>query len=460
MAYINNTFGNQQSYYLNENNYGEYQFVSLDDVIDQFMLVYVGEDKLITKTKRLDVAFHAQRALAELSFDTFKSCKSQEIVVPNTLQMTLPHDYINYTKISWIDSSGIKRPLIPTNNTSNPANVPLANSDGDFAFEAIVDLTLNSTDVVMDGLYYIPYRKRVNGTSIDHTSGSPWVVTGFSHVGNTTVLALFNTALNTPFISDLTVKEKLTFHSNDGLLYPNYKDGVKVTNVSAWETGSTVFKVASTSDLNGLEVGMILEPADNLNHSTDTMVVAIDDKTIMLNKPHIVTNTATNNTLYFRNPELVEATTWTNYKSNTPSENNNYDYEDYENDVYWPNEGRRYGLDPQNAQVNGSFYIDCNRGKINFSSNISGKTVVLDYLSDSLGTNAEMKVHKFAEEAMYKSIAYAILSTSGYPMQQQLAGRFKKEKFAETRKAKLRLSNIKLEEITQILRGKSKQIKH
>ena len=45
-------------------------------------------------------------------------------------------------------------------------------------------------------------------------------------------------------------------------------------------------------------------------------------------------------------------------------------------------------------------------------------------------------------------------------MQQQLAGRFKKEKFAETRKAKLRLSNIKLEEITQILRGKSKQIKH
>jgi hypothetical protein len=38
--------------------------------------------------------------------------------------------------------------------------------------------------------------------------------------------------------------------------------------------------------------------------------------------------------------------------------------------------------------------------------------------------------------------------------------RLKKEKFAAVRKAKLRLSNIKLEEITQILRGKSKQIKH
>ena len=66
---------------------------------------------------------------------------------------------------------------------------------------------------------------------------------------------------------------------------------------------------------------------------------------------------------------------------------------------------------------------------------------------------------KFAEEAMYKHIAYAILSTRA-DVQEYIIQRFKKERFAETRKAKLRLSNIKLEEITQILRGKSKWIKH
>ena len=38
--------------------------------------------------------------------------------------------------------------------------------------------------------------------------------------------------------------------------------------------------------------------------------------------------------------------------------------------------------------------------------------------------------------------------------------RFKREKFAETRKAKLRLSNLKSEELAQVMRGKSKQIKH
>jgi len=60
---------------------------------------------------------------------------------------------------------------------------------------------------------------------------------------------------------------------------------------------------------------------------------------------------------------------------------------------------------------------------------------------------------------MYKCIAYAILS-SRTNVQEYVVQRFKKEKFAAVRTAKLRLSNIKLEELTQILRGKSKQIKH
>ena len=90
---------------------------------------------------------------------------------------------------------------------------------------------------------------------------------------------------------------------------------------------------------------------------------------------------------------------------------------------------------------------------------MSGKTVVLRYISDGLGTDEEMVVHKFAEEAIYKWIAYGILSTR-INTPEYIINRFKKEKFAETRKAKLRLSNIKLEEITQTLRGKSKQIKH
>jgi hypothetical protein len=70
-----------------------------------------------------------------------------------------------------------------------------------------------------------------------------------------------------------------------------------------------------------------------------------------------------------------------------------------------------------------------------------------------------MQVHKFAEEAMYKYIAHAILSGKKN-IPEYIIARFKKEARASKRNAKLRLSNIKLEEITQILRGKSKWIKH
>ena len=62
-----------------DENYGNYQFTSIKDIINNFVIAYVGEDKIISKVKRTDVAFHAQRALQELSFDTFPSEKAVEI---------------------------------------------------------------------------------------------------------------------------------------------------------------------------------------------------------------------------------------------------------------------------------------------------------------------------------------------------------------------------------------------
>jgi hypothetical protein len=103
-----------------DENYGGYQFTSIKDVINNFMVAYVGEDKIISKIKRTDVAFHAQRAIAEFSFDTLPSDKSYEIEVPPSLYMILPQDYVNYVKFSWTDNNGIERIIYPTRDTSNP----------------------------------------------------------------------------------------------------------------------------------------------------------------------------------------------------------------------------------------------------------------------------------------------------------------------------------------------------
>jgi len=60
---------------------------------------------------------------------------------------------------------------------------------------------------------------------------------------------------------------------------------------------------------------------------------------------------------------------------------------------------------------------------------------------------------------MYMHIAYSILA-SRQNIPEYIVQRYKKDRRATLRNAKIRLSNIKLEEITQVFRGKSKQIKH
>ncbi|NND23339.1 MAG: hypothetical protein HKN86_01470 [Acidimicrobiia bacterium] len=276
---------------------GNYQHTTLADIVNNFMVSYVGEEKIIPKVKRNNVLFFAQRAIQELSYDTLRSEKSQEIEVPTSLEMKLPHDYVGYVKLSFIDNSGIERLIHP------------------------IRITSNSTALLQDNNY------------------------------------------------------NYLFDSTGELLTANESEAFKR------------FKSSETESLS--EDDFYLE----------------DDRT------------------------------------------------------FQALHGRRFGSDPEFMGANGSFFIDNSRGKIFFSGHLSGKIITLKYISDGVATAEEKIVHKFAEEAMYKSIAYAVLSTRANTPEYMVA-RFKKEKFAAIRQAKLRLSNIKSEGLAQVLRGKSKWIKH
>ena len=160
--------GDSHKSYYEGTNLGNYQFTTIHDIVDNFMISYVGENKIIPTVKRLDVAFHAHRALQELSFDTLKSFKSQQIELPPTLVMPLPHDYVNYTKISSVDSAGIKHALYPTKHTSNPFQI-LQDSDGSYEFPADVDLVENGdySQIVTAG-----WTRVANGTALPSDAGA------------------------------------------------------------------------------------------------------------------------------------------------------------------------------------------------------------------------------------------------------------------------------------------------
>ena len=282
---------------------GYYQFASLSEIINNFMLVYVGENKILNKVNFIDVQFHAMRAFQELTYDVMRSYKTVEVTVRPSLTLYLPEDYVNYCKIVRVDSNGIEKPIYPTGRTSNP--FPLSqDANGDYTF-----------------------------------SGS----------------------------------------------------------------GAHQFT----------------------------------DETI--------------------SGDQIHASKTRDRFNSIPSSNSNQDYDALDHNRL-DNRGRRYGLDPQHAQQNGTFYIDKLSGMIHFSSDLAGELVILKYISDGLGTPNEMIIHKFCEEAIYKHVMYGLVSgRSNIP--NYIVERFKKERFAETRKAKIRLSNIKIEEFTQVLRGLSKPIK-
>lgn len=121
--------------------------------------------------------------------------------------------------------------------------------------------------------------------------------------------------------------------------------------------------------------------------------------------------------------------------------------------------GSRYGGEPELMNDNGMFVIDQKNGNFAFSSNLVGVIVNIKYVSDGLGTDDEMKVHKLAEEAIYKHIAFMMVSTMAN-VPEYIVNRFRKEKRAAMRNAKLRLQNYKLAELTNVMRGKSKHLKH
>ena len=113
-----------------EENYGSYAYTKLGDLVQNFLIAYVGAGKLIPNVKRTDVIFHTKRAIQEFSYDTLRSVNAQELTVPKNLSVVIPQDYVNYVELSWIDTQGVKRIIYPTTLTSNPSEMPVQDNKG------------------------------------------------------------------------------------------------------------------------------------------------------------------------------------------------------------------------------------------------------------------------------------------------------------------------------------------
>ena len=107
-------------------NWGSYRNLTLNDIVNNFLLAYTGEGQILTTVARTQVLFHARRAMQELSYDTLKAFKAQELTVPTGLSVPIPIDYVNYVNLCYADPNGILHPLYPLQGLSgNPTELPI-----------------------------------------------------------------------------------------------------------------------------------------------------------------------------------------------------------------------------------------------------------------------------------------------------------------------------------------------
>lgn len=134
MAYLS-----QYQYYENGGNaptnanWGSYQYVSLEDIVNNFQLMYSGNHSLVNNEERYKILFHAKRGIQELNYDAFKEVKALELEVFDNLTFVLPSDYVNWIRIS-LYKDGWLRPLTE-NIQVNSAQAYLQGSGGTLSFD-------------------------------------------------------------------------------------------------------------------------------------------------------------------------------------------------------------------------------------------------------------------------------------------------------------------------------------
>jgi len=115
-------------------NWGSYQYVSLEDIVNNFMLMYSGNHSLINNEEQYKVLFHAKRAIQELNYDAFKEIKVLELKLDDEFRFVLPSDYVNWVRISVL-RNGVLMPC-GENIQANGASSYLQNSQGKILFDS------------------------------------------------------------------------------------------------------------------------------------------------------------------------------------------------------------------------------------------------------------------------------------------------------------------------------------
>lgn len=126
-------------YHENDDNHGSYQYLTLKKIIDDWMLEIQDDDHILKNTRRSFILKHAKSSIRTLNRTLFNDVRTMEITVPEFLYFALPHDYVDFLRVSVVvedtTTNSLRLQPLNINNNINVADGYLQDDIGYILFD-------------------------------------------------------------------------------------------------------------------------------------------------------------------------------------------------------------------------------------------------------------------------------------------------------------------------------------
>lgn len=209
-------------YHDDESLHGSYQYLTLKEIIDKFMVDTLDDDDILKNTRRSIVLKHAKRGIRMFNKKVFNNPIAIEITVPESLYFALPHDFVSYARVSRVvedpTTHSFRLQPLNVNGNINTANGYLQDHEWEIMFDSDGYILLSDASNV----YNKPYKK-YSFTESYCAGGNPNLDT--SKLSKYGEFKIDEENGKIVFSSDLADQEIVLEYFSDGLSSDTYNEG-------------------------------------------------------------------------------------------------------------------------------------------------------------------------------------------------------------------------------------------
>ena len=206
-------------YHDDEANHGNYQYATLKTIVDTFIRRMQDDDHILKNKRRYLIVDYAKEAISNLNKELKPDVLAMEITVPETLYFALPHDYVDWARVSVVvpdeSTDSFRLQPLELNGNINIADGYLQDNTGEILFDSDGYILLADSS----NAYAYPYKK-YEFTSCGTSTTTD--TTKFSKFGDFKIDKRRGKIL---FSSELADKEIVMEYISDGLSPDTYDEG-------------------------------------------------------------------------------------------------------------------------------------------------------------------------------------------------------------------------------------------